>query len=234
MIEDSAGSFIEWKLRKEADKKIDSIRLPEEKGFEKLLGKKAADLRRETEQKLITIRNQLKADVPAILAEQIANMRDLDCECRKEWEERLRESMELYVASLEDAKSKLIEFSQAKYMEIVQKLTLDIRIFLGVNGLIFIFLFLVSFLKPQAINHLFLPGTLMVLSTIICSYFYLFEQDWLYTIIYNDYTGYSYIGYLLFVFAILCDIVFNRARITTEIINSLLSAIGSAGSLAPC
>lgn len=66
------------------------------------------------------------------------------------------------------------------------------------------------------------------------SYFYIFEQDWFYTILYNDYTGFAYIGYLAVVFAFLCDVVFNRARVTTEIINSILSAVGQAPSLVPC
>ena len=234
LIENSGKSFVEWKLRHETDKKIDSIRLPEEKKFEKFLGKKAKELRNETERKLEEIRSQLKADAPAILAAQIAKMRNLDCECRKKWEQRIRESMQLQVASLEAAKSKVIDFCQAKYMEIVEKLTFDVRIFLGANSAVFIFLFLVSFLKPQAVNHLFFPGALMLVSTVICSYFYIFQQNWLYTIIYNDYTGYSYIGYLVFVFSILCDIAFNKARITTEIINGILSGIGHAASLVPC
>jgi hypothetical protein len=123
---------------------------------------------------------------------------------------------------------------QAKYMEIVKKLTMDVRIFLGINSLVFILLFVTSFAKPRASEHLFFPGALLFLSTIICSYFYLFEQNWFYTILYNDYTGFGYLAYLLIVFAILCDIVFNKARITTEIINALANAIGSAFSVAPC
>lgn len=234
LIENSGKSFVEWKLKDEAGKRIKSIRLPEKKGFEKFLGEKAEKLREETEEKLEKIRNQLKADLPAIIAAKVAKMRNLDCECRMQWEQRIRNSMHLQVASLEAAKSKLIDFSQAKYMEIVEKLTLDVRIFLSVNATIFIFLFLVSFLKPQAINHLFLPGVLMLVSTAICSYFYVFEQNWLYTILYNDYTGYSYIGYLLAVFSILCDIAFNKARVTTEIVNGILSAIGQAATLVPC
>ena len=138
------------------------------------------------------------------------------------------------VISLERAKSKLVEFSHAKYMQIVEKLTLDVRIFLGANSIVFIFLFLASFLKPMAVKHLFLPGSLMLFSILICSYFYLFEQNWFYTIIYNDYTGFSHIGYLPFVFAILCDTVFNNARVTTELINGCFQAIGHPGSLVPC
>ena len=234
LIEKSGKSFIQWKLQKETDKKIDTFRLPEAGKFEKLLGKKAANLRKQTEEYLTEIKAQLKADSPSIIAAQIAKMRNLDCECRKKWEQHLRTSMKLQIASLKKAKAKLIDYSQAKYMEIVKKLTLDVRIFLGANAVIFITLFMVSFLKPHAINHLFLPSTLMLVSTIICSYFYIFEQNWFYTIIYNDYTGFGYIGYLAFVFAILCDIVFNKGRVTTEILNAILSAIGRAGSLVPC
>ncbi len=234
LIEKSGKTFIEWKLQTETNKKIDSIRLPKPGKLEKLLGVKARELRSETELKLEQVKQQLKNDAPAILAAQIAKLRNLDCECRRKWEKRIRISMESKLVSLETAKSKLIDFSHAKYMEIVSKLTMDVRIFLGANSIVFIFLLLVSFLKPRAVKHLFLPGGLMLGSTVICSYFYIFNQNWFYTIIYNDYTGFAYIGYLAFVFAVLCDIVFNKARVTTEIINSILQAIGQVGNLVPC
>jgi hypothetical protein len=119
-------------------------------------------------------------------------------------------------------------------MDVVQKLTLDVRIFLGTNALVSLLLLLVSFLKPRAVNHLFLPSAMLLISTLICSYFYLFEQNWFYTILYNDYTGLSFITYLLLVFAFLCDIVFNSAKVTTEIINGILTAIGSTLSVVSC
>lgn len=234
LVEKSGRSFIEWKLQSETDKKIDSIILPKPSRLESLLGAKARELRAKTELKLEEVKRQLKSDAPAILAAQIARLRNLECECRNKWQASLRQSMQMQLISLEKAKSKVIDFSNAKYMEIVEDLTLDVRIFLGANSLVFIFLLLVSLMKPLAIKHLFLPASLMLLSTTVCSYFYIFEQNWLYTIIYNDYTGFGYIGYLIFVFAILCDIVFNKARVTTEVINAFLQAIGHVGSLAPC
>lgn len=234
LIEKSGKSFVEWKLQSAVDEKIETIKLPEPTKLEGLLGKKAQDLRGETERKLARIRQQLKADAPAIIADQIAKLRNLDCECRRKWEEAFRVSMQSKLASLEAVKSKLIDFSHVKYMEIVHKLTLDVRIFLSANAIVFLFLFAASFLQPMAAKQLFLPSGLMFVSTGICSYFYLFEQNWLYTIIYNDYTGFAYIGYLGFVFVILCDIVFNRARVTTEALNWCLQAIGLAGRLVPC
>ncbi len=234
LIEKSGKSFIEWKLQSEVNQKIDSISLPKPIKLENLLGAKARELRSKTELELEEVKQQLKADAPAILAAQMAKLRNLDCECRKKWESSLRESMLTKLVSLERAKTRLIDFSHSKYMEVVNNLTLDVRIFLGANSLVFIFLLLASFTKPLAVKHLFLPGGLMLVSTAICSYFYLFEQNWFYTIIYNDYTGFGYIGYQFFVFAILCDIVFNMARITTEVINTCLRGIGHAGSLVPC
>jgi len=235
LVETSAKSFVKWKLNSATNKKIDAVQLPQSNRFEKLLGNKAKELRKEAETKLAKVKQELKDDVPAILSTEIAKMLKLDCECRKKWESKLRNSMELDIVSLEKARSKLIDFGQAKYMEIVEKLTLDVRVFLGTNAVIFIFLLMASFFKSKAIRHLFLPGILMIVSTVICSYFYIFEQNWFYTIIYSEYTGFGFLAYFMFVFAILSDIAFNKARITTKILNGIFNALGGAvSSFSPC
>lgn len=233
-VEKSAKGFIEWKLKKEVNKKIDAIQWPQPQTLEKFLGNKARELNQKADEKLTAYKLMLKNEVPAIMADQLAKVRNLDCACRNKWKERLTGYIQFQIATAEKAKEKLADFMQAKYMEIVEKLTMDVRIFLGINSLVFILLFIVSFLKPQATEHLFLPGILLLVSTAISSYFYLFEQNWFYTILYNDYTGFGYLIYLLVIFAILCDIVFNKARVTTEVINALANAIGSAFSVASC
>ena len=234
LIEKSGKAFIEWKLKNETNKKIDSINLPQSERLEKLFGNKVKKLHQETEKKLEVLKKQLKDDVPKIIITQIAKMSNISCKCREKWEERLRSSLKFKIVSLEKAKGKLAYFAQAKYMEIVEKLTLDVRIFLGANALIFLFLLLASFLKPKATEHLFLPSVLILVSTVLCTYFYLFEQNWFYTIVYNSYMGFGYVAYLTIVFALLSDIVFNKAKIVTEIINQFLNAIGSAFSVAAC
>ena len=234
LIEKSGKSFIEWKLQSELDNRIDTIQLPKSTKLEDLLGAKAQALRAKTDQNIEQIKQQLKADAPAMLADQVAKLSNLNCDCRNKWEHSIESFMQSRLAVLESAKNKLIDFTHVKYMEIVHKLTLDVRIFLAANAVVFLFLLIASFLRPKAVKHLFLPSGLMLISTGICSYFYLFKQNWFYTIIYNDYTGLAYVGYLIFVFVILCDIVFNRARITTKVINFCLNVIGSAASLVPC
>jgi hypothetical protein len=73
-----------------------------------------------------------------------------------------------------------------------------------------------------------------MVATLICAYFYVFEQNWLLTIIYGDYLGFAYLAYLGVVFLFLCDIVLNRGRVTTQFANAILDAAGSAVTLSPC
>jgi hypothetical protein len=92
----------------------------------------------------------------------------------------------------------------------------------------------VSFLKKRAVAQLFLPGGLLFVAALCSTYFYLFEQNWFFTIIFNNYIGYGYIVYVFVVFLFLSDVVLNKARVCTEIINQAFSAIGSGASLSPC
>jgi hypothetical protein len=234
LIENYGQNFIEWKLGSEIDKKIDSIQIPKKTKIENLLAKKAEKIRKENEIKLYELKIKLKNDVPILLSEQLIKMRKTDCECRNNWNKKIHKINLKNLISLEKSKMELSKFSQTKYMEIVENLTFDMRIFFSANSFIFLMLLILSFLKPQAINHLILPSCLMVISTIICSYFYLFEQNWFYTLIYNDYTGFSFIGYLFIVFSFLSDISFNKARLTSKIINSFCDILGMASNISPC
>ena len=187
-----------------------------------------------TQQEIENIKMQLKNQAHEQLAAVIAEMRDLDCECRKKDAQIYKEGFEFRLALLQVANEKLQNFMKAKYMEVATELKRDVMIFTGSNTFVFLFLLLISFLKPSAIAHLFLPGVLLVSATLVCSYFYIFEQNWLFTIIFNDYLGFAYLGYVGVVFLFLCDILFNRARVTTEIINAVLNAIGAAAQIEPC
>ena len=58
-------------------------------------------------------------------------------------------------------------------MQISTELKRDVRIFTGSNAIIFLLLLVISFLKPQAIKHLFLPGYYYLLPP-LCVHFSIF------------------------------------------------------------
>ncbi len=230
-VEEIGKDFIKNQIRDETNEKIENIKL-EGKGSK--LAQLAGKLYQKHQEEIDRVKSQLHNKAHEKLADVIAEMRDLDCECRNKYAQMYKEGFEFRIASLQSANEKLQDFMKAKYMEVAAELKKDVRIFAGCNFLVFLILFLVSFLKPKAISHLFVPGTLLTGSTLLCSYFYVFQQNWLFTIIYNDYMGFAFLGYVFLVFLFLCDIVFNHARVTTKIINGVLNAVGSAASVLPC
>ena len=161
-------------------------------------------------------------------------MQDLDCECRRTVAGDIRRDLEWRSATLAQAREQLTRLIHGQYRTVVSKLLADLRVHTGSNAAIFLLLLVVSLLNRRSSAHLLLPAALLLLATLVSAWFYLFQQDWFFTIIFDDYTGFAYVGYVAAVFALLCDVAMNHARVSTRIINGMLEAVGSAASVAPC
>ena len=180
------------------------------------------------------IQKDLANDLPEKIASVIASMCGYDCERKKALTKSITASYLDKLKNIEIAQDTLGDIIEGKYVEIVGNLKFDLRIFLGSNFMMFLILLIVSFTKPKAITHLFVPGLLLALATIISSTIYIFVQDWFYTILYNDYMGFGYLAYVAVIFSFLMDVALNKARVTTEVINGIANALGSALSVVPC
>lgn len=230
-IETFAKDYIERKAAERIDETVDDLG-PEES--DSALLNLAQSMLTENEDRIRELKDQLRLRIHEQIADAIAEIRDLDCECRDRIARFLEEGYQGQILMADAANDRIVEFIHYKYMELVSELKRDIRIFTASNGGAFLVLLLISFVKPRAIVHLFVPGVLLAASTIICSYFYIFEQNWLLTIIHSAYLGFVYLGWLGFVFLFLCDIVLNRGRVTTQILNAIGSMIGNAATVLPC
>ena len=230
-VETFAADYIESKAQERIDTSIDAIQLPES---DNALVRIAQSMYEENEAKIEQLRSMLKEKVHEQWATALAEVRNLDCECRQKWENWFEGGFSTGIALSQASNEQISGFIHSRYMDVATELKRDIRIFTASNAAVFILLLLISFAKPQAMLQLFLPAVLLATSTLICSYFYIFEQNWLLTIIHSDYLGFAYLSWLGVVFLFLCDIVFNQCRVTTEIVNAFLNAIGSALSAVPC
>lgn len=230
-VEEIGKAFIRDQILDETNARIEGL------GSERKDGKLVAfaqTLYRQNQAQIEAVQQQLRSKAHERLADVVTQMRDLDCACRAKYAQMYKEGFEFRLASLQSVNEKLLDFMRTKYMQVATELTRDIRIFTGSNTLVFVLLLLLSFLKPKAVSQLFVPGVLLSTATLLCSYFYIFEQNWLLAMIYNDYLGFVYLAYVFVVFLFLCDIALNRARVSTEIINAALEALGSAASVSPC
>lgn len=230
-LEDFASSYIEGELVQRIDSSIDDFSPPTREGLLGDLARKAYDANSE---KIEVVKGQLKSKAHESIASALAEIRDLDCECRAKYADTFKRGFEFKMSSLQAANDKIVETIQKGYMGVVADLKRDVRIFSGSNVAIFVLLLVVSLLKPKAQLHLLVPAALLTVSTLICSYFYLFEQNWLLTIIHSDYVGFGYLAYLAIVVLILSDIVFNKGRVTSQVLNGFFNAIGSALSAPLC
>jgi hypothetical protein len=226
-VEESAKGFVKKQIEKEVREKYTNSKASTFADKALLI---AGSLGYEEQR----IRNDLNNSLPEKVASVIAEMCGYDCEKKKAVAKSIAAGYMDSIANLQVAQQKLGSIIKGKYMEIVSNLRTDLRIFLGSNAAMFLILLIVSFLKPKAVSHLFLPGAFLLVSTIAASAIYMFGQDWFYTILYNDYMGFGYLAYIGVIFGFLMDVAFNKARVTTEIINGVLNAIGSALSVAPC
>lgn len=226
-FEQAAKEFIRIQVETKVSDKLENLRHP---SFEKA----ASFLAKQYQGEIVGLQQKLKEGLPEKVAAVVAQMSDISCECRKKLAGNIRQSFDWHIATLGQAQSNLVTLIQGKYAEVVEKLLLDLRVFSGTNAVVFVFLLIASFLKERAVAQLFLPGSLLFAATLFSTYFYLFEQNWFFAIIFNNYIGFGYITYVLVVFLFLCDVVLNRAKVTTEIINQVLRAIGSGEWLTPC
>lgn len=230
-VERFAVDFIEARVSERVDAGIDALRPIPISG---VAARVAKGLQRQNEVALENLKERFKGGVRQAWSAALAEVRDLDCECREKWSGFLEAGTFQQLASLEALNQRLTAFIQASYMEIATELKRDIRVFAAINAAVFLLLLLVSFLKPQAVGHLFFPGLLLCTATLLCAGFYVFEQNWLLTIIYGDYLGLAYAAYLGGVFLFLCDIVVNHGRVTTSLVNGLAEVVGSSFALIPC
>jgi hypothetical protein len=119
-------------------------------------------------------------------------------------------------------------------MQVSAKLLREFRIFTAANALVLLFLGIAVVVRRNARVHLLPPAVILVVSAAVVGWFYLFQQDWLHTIVFSDYVGMSYFAYLAAPVLLIGDVMLNRGRVTVHLLNAGCSVVGSAASVLPC
>lgn len=225
-LERSAKGFIQSQIEKEVTARQKAI-------AESSLAEAALSLAGRLGVEKEQLESNLTNNLPEQIAAVIASMCGYSCEMEKAISQSIAQEHKNRISRIEIAESTLGDIVRGKYLEIFQSLKADLQIFLGSNLMMFLLVLTASWTRPKATQHLFLPAILLVISTITASSIYIFGQDWFYTIVYNNYMGFGYLVYILVIFAFLMDILINKARVTTQIINGVANALGSALTLVP-
>jgi hypothetical protein len=172
---------------------------------------------------------QLSEQLPARVAAVTARMLDKDCECRRTIERNLERSLWLDLADATRLKERVEGLIRTQYMDTAARLIREFRIFTGTNALVFALLAGAVVWRPRAHWHLLPAAVVLVAAAGVTAWLYLFHQNWLHTVVFSDYVGWAYLGWLGVAATLLGDVVLNRGRV----VGNLLSGIGNV-SLGPC
>lgn len=226
-VESMAREIIRHEVEKRVGEKISS-----------LSGGKLAELAEKIARKnaleIDAVKRKLRDDLPKKIAAIVAEMGNPSCDCRKWVEHAISDGFESKILNLGMVNEHLASLIRAKYMDVSHSLTSEFRVFTTAHALVFALLAISAFFRRNAGVQLLLPTIVLLGASIIVGGFYLFGQNWLHTILFSDYVGLWYFAYLAAAIAFLSDVVFNRAKISTRIINMVSSAIGGAFAVTPC
>ena len=109
-VEAIAKDIIRHQVEKKVHEKIDAL-------DDKFLSTKAGALIKKHAEEAEAVRRQLKEKIPERISAVIAEMRNLDCECRNKIENYLRDGFESHIARAFQAQERLTSLIQTKYME---------------------------------------------------------------------------------------------------------------------
>lgn len=223
-ISKTAREVIRYRVAEEINEKVDAL------GADFLV-EKAKILMKDKADEINALKLLIKAKIPELVVMIANQMADPQCPCRKWTPEPFRDFLMAMMADAGRMQERLAGLIKTKYLEVEAQLTREFRIFTGTNAVASILLVLAMLIRRKAWIHLLPPALLLLVATIVTGYFYLFNQNWLHTIVFNDYVGFAYAAYLALVFACLCDIVLNYARVTTVVLDATL---GSLLRVLPC
>lgn len=174
----------------------------------------------------------LKAELPNYIASVVAA--HCNCETRAELAAKLKASLETQHARLALALESLSQAATNHYETVKIELRQDVRIFLGTNLLVFLLALVASLFRAPARLHLLPICSVLIVSVILASSWYIFGQDWMTTIAFNDYAGYCYSAGLGVLAILLTDIIFFKASLTSAVFSGISDAFGAAISFSPC
>lgn len=227
LVERAASEVVRIEVERRVGEKLDKLSSSSVVALaQKALGKTNAEFE--------GAKRQLLEGVPQQVAGVVAELLKADCECRKRLTMGAVAAQQARITTLGQARDRLVGLIESAYATVSANLLREFRIFTAANASAFAILALVTYRRRGAALQLMLPAVALVGAVAVTGGLYLFNQDWLHTVLYSQYVGLTYVAYLGAVAALLADVVFNRARVTTRLVNGALQVVGSAVQAVPC
>lgn len=226
-IERMASTAVRFEVEREAGIRVDAL------SGAPIVGLAQRALKR-TDAEIERTREAMRREIPANVARVATAMLDPNCACRARLKSAADAGRQQHLLSLSQLRVRLTSLIESAYADVRTKLLREFRIFTGSNAVALAMLGAVTLVRPKARLQLMLPAAALAGGVVVTTGLYLFAQDWLHTILFNDYVGLGYVVWLGVAILLLTDILGNRARVSTRIANGVLQIVGAAVVAVPC
>jgi hypothetical protein len=227
LIERAAGTVVRMEVERKMEARLDALSGAPMVGLaQRALGRTESDMEH--------TRAAIRKEVPAKVVQVVAAMHDADCECRKRLTAIFDGAARQHLLSLSELRTRLTSLVESAYANVTAQLLREFRIFTASNAAALVALGIVALTRRRAGLQLMLPAAVLVGGVTATGGLYLFAQNWLHAIVFNDYVGMAYAGWLCVVVLLLADILGNRARVSTRVVNGLLQTVGAGLTAVPC
>lgn len=179
-------------------------------------------------------RDSLDSGTDQLIADILAAACKLDCERRDQAAAAVRGVLKSSILRNQAALERLQSLVVGKYDDVMGELRLDLSIFTGSSAVALIFAFLLSVFRGRAAAHLLPISLCLTAATVIAVLWYALGQDWITTILFSSYWGWTYSCFLGGLSLLMLDIAANKARVTSFVMNGISGAFGNLFSFAPC
>jgi hypothetical protein len=105
----------------------------------------------------------------------------------------------------------------------------DLRVFTGTNAVLFLLAFFVAGSRWAHRRLLLVLSASLVGAALLGTWFYLFQQDWLHTLIYANYVGTAYVVWVGLLLLAELDVLLNKGRLLRALVDgagALLAGVG--------
>jgi hypothetical protein len=226
-IERAAREIVRIEIERRIGQKLDQL-------SDSRIGELAQRALQQTGIDIAHAQEAIRVELPRKVVNVIADMLNANCECRKRLTEYAHLGALDRLSSLIQVREKLVDYIESAYASVTRNLIREFRIFTASNALAFALLGVVTLIQRRANLQLALPAVVLIGAVAVSASLYLFNQNWLHTIVFGEYVGLAYSAYLVGVALFFTDIVFNRARVSTGIVRLALEAVGSSATVLPC
>jgi hypothetical protein len=172
-----------------------------------------------------SMHNLLRTGFSQRLAGALSSICVYDCNSTDDLDSMITTAFDEEAGSLGRAAITAASFARNRYAETVRALVRDIRIFSGVNTVLFALVFVASIRATATPRQVRWVLWLLLAATLVTAICYVFVQDWFHTLLFARFIGFGYLAWVILVFAVLLDWTLNKGRVTAAIVHAAGAAL---------